>query len=32
MVAGMKPHTPYYYLDFSGTSDALPAPRLIPMI
>jgi KaiC/GvpD/RAD55 family RecA-like ATPase len=32
MLAGMKPHTPYYYLDFSGSADKLPAPRLIPMI
>lgn len=32
MLAGMKPHSPYYYLDFSGSADKLPAPRLIPMI
>jgi KaiC/GvpD/RAD55 family RecA-like ATPase len=32
MAAGMKPHTPYYYLDFVGKADALPAPRLVPMI
>ncbi|MBI0583854.1 MAG: hypothetical protein ISF22_06455 [Methanomassiliicoccus sp.] len=32
MAAGMKPHSPYYYLDFAGAADALPSPRLIPMI
>jgi KaiC/GvpD/RAD55 family RecA-like ATPase len=32
MSAGMKPHTPYYYLDFAGQEDKLPTPRLVPMI
>ncbi len=32
MAGGMKPHTPYYYLDFAGLEDRLPSPRLVPMI
>lgn len=32
MAAGMKPYSPYYYLDFNGKADVLPAPRLVPMI
>lgn len=32
MAAGMKPHSPYYYLDFAGAEDRLPTPRLVPMI
>ena len=32
MAAGMKPHTPYYYLDFTGQEDKLPVPKLVPMI
>lgn len=32
MAGGMKPHTPYYYLDFAGMDDRLPSPRLVPMI
>jgi KaiC/GvpD/RAD55 family RecA-like ATPase len=32
MAAGMKPHTPYYYLDFAGQEDKLPSPRMVPMI
>jgi hypothetical protein len=32
MAAGMKPHTPYYYLEFAGQEDKLPSPRLVPMI
>jgi len=32
MAAGMKPHTPYHYLDFTGPADRLPVPRLVPMI
>ncbi len=32
MAAGMKPHTPYHYLDFTGPAEHLPVPRLVPMI
>lgn len=32
MATGMKPHTPYYYLDFAGQEDKLPSPRMVPMI
>ena len=32
MAGGMKPHTPYYYLDFAEMEDKLPSPRLVPMI
>lgn len=32
MMAGMKPHTPYYYLDYSGQEGRLPSAKLVPMI
>jgi hypothetical protein len=32
MAAGMKPHTPYYYLEFASQEEKLPSPRLVPMI
>lgn len=32
MAAGMKPNTPYLYLDFNGPEDRLPVPKLVPMI
>jgi KaiC/GvpD/RAD55 family RecA-like ATPase len=32
MAVGMKPHTPYYYLDFSEPEERLPTPKMVPMI
>ena len=32
MAAGMKPYTPYLYLDFEGPEGQLPVPKLVPMI
>lgn len=32
MAAGMKPNTPYLYLDFDRPDDRLPVPSLVPMI
>ena len=32
MAAGMKPNTPYLYLDFDQPDDRLPVPSLVPMI
>ncbi len=32
MMVGMKPHTPYYYLDFEGQEGKLPSAKLVPMI
>lgn len=32
MMAGMKPHTPYYYLDYAGQEGRLPSAKPVPMI
>jgi hypothetical protein len=32
MAAGMKPNTPYMYLNFEQPENRLPVPVLIPMI